>query len=175
MGPRGTIKSEHQTSRTKLVMLSGLSVVALAVGIRLVSSGPQSAPAASVSAKAPAASVATNLPQPAQSAVSVSWPAEVARDPFHSALVLPPPAPLPPAPVIAAPVAPPAPPPVDFAAMAREKIRLKAIVQGERPLAMMNGRLCRVGDNVEGFKIVEIGTNRITVERETTRLIVNVQ
>jgi hypothetical protein len=37
---------------------------------------------------------------------------------------------------------------------------------------MMNGRLYHVGEIVEGFKILEIATNQITVERDGSRVVV---
>lgn len=176
MGQRGTIKIGHYASRTQLVMLGGVSIVALSVGIRLLSSGPQSAPAATVTAPiAHGAPLAATTPlHPANHAINVTWPNEIARDPFHSNLVFPP-APPPPEPVVEAPVLPPAPPPVDIEALAKETIHLKGTVLGDRPLAMMNGRVYRVGEVVEGFEIVKIGINQITIERDGLRLIVQVQ
>lgn len=179
MGPGGTMKAEgKKINRTQFVVLGGLSVVAASIGFRMLSSGPQSAPAASIS---PAGGPAALPSPPTQVAVvpvmSITWPAAMSRDPFNSELVFPPapppPAPAPP-PKVEAPVVAPAPsppPPVDFAALAREKIHLKGTVLGERPLAMMNGRVYRVGEVVEGFKIVEIVTNQITVERSGTRVV----
>ncbi len=178
MGPGGTMKTEGKKSRTQLVVLGGLSVVAASVVFRMMSSGPQSAPAASISPVGGLAALpSTPNPGAVVAPMSIAWPAAMARDPFNSELVFPPappsPAPLPQPkvepPVVA--IAPPPPPPVDFPAMAREKIHLKGIMLGDRPQAMMNGRMYRIGDVVEGFKIVEIVTNQITVERSGTRVV----
>ncbi|HEV2294629.1 MAG TPA: hypothetical protein VGR35_12305 [Tepidisphaeraceae bacterium] len=181
MGPGRSIEAERKPGRTQLVVLGGLSVVAAAVLIRLLSSGPQSAPAATVGTTPllPNAAVVSSqaAPQPANGAVSVTWPTAVARDPFQSDLVFPPAPPLPPAKVEPTAVAPPATssPQVSLAALAKEKIHLKATVLGDRPLAMMNGRVYRVGEVIEGFLIVEIEKNQITIERNDLRLVITVQ
>jgi hypothetical protein len=111
-----------------------------------------------------------STPSPAVAAVRVTWPADIARDPFSSDLVFPRAAP-PPGPK-GEPVTAPATDRSDVAAMAREKIQLKGTVLGDRPLAMMNGRVYRVGEYAEGFKIVQIETNQITVERDGSRVVV---
>jgi hypothetical protein len=100
----------------------------------------------------------------------IAWPKAAARDPFRSTKVYPPPVVKVDVPATAPVVAKP--PPVNVAALAKEKISLKGTVQGERALAMVNGRLCRVGQTVEGFRIVEIGKRSITVERAGVRVVV---
>ena len=174
MGPGGTMNVEaNKPSRTKLVMLGGLSVVAAAVGIRLLSSGPESAPAATITPPSATPIVPTPA-QPVQGATAVEWPTDMARDPFHSERVFPPaappPEPKPDVPVVVTPSALP----VDYAAIVREKFNLKGTILGERPIAMMNGRVYRIGEVLEGFTIVEIEKNQITVEREGTRFVVTV-
>ena len=153
---------------------SGLSVVAGAVAIRLLSSGPESAPAATVTS-----SSATNLDptpsQPVKGAMAVVWPTDMARDPFHSDRVFPPAVP-PPEPMqqeVPTVVAPGG-LSVDYAAIVREKMILKGTILGDRPIAMMNGRVYRIGEVLDGFTIVEIETNQITVEREGMRFVVTV-
>ena len=181
MGAGGVMKPEptKKNSRTQLIVLAGVSVVGAAVVIRMVAGGPQSAPAASVTTPGVTAALTapgTSANVPAET-ITVAWPATVARDPFSSDLVFPPPAPPPPpttpkvdVPVVVAP--PPPTPKVDVAALAHERIHLKATVLGERPLAMTNGRVYRVGEVVEGFKIVEIEKNQMTVERDGTRVVI---
>jgi hypothetical protein len=176
MGAGGTMSvATNKPSRPKLVLLGGLSIVALAVGIRLVSSGPESAPAATVTPSTPDTPGAggADAPTAAKAPVSINWPADVARDPFHSDLVFPPAAPPSQQPV-EVPVVAPAPVKVDLATLVREKIHLKGTILGERPVAMMNGRVYRVGEVVDGFTIIEIEKNRITVERDGTRFVVGV-
>jgi hypothetical protein len=108
--------------------------------------------------------------------VSVTWPTDVARDPFQSDLVFPPAAPPPVVETKPDPsTLPPVPPPVDLTAVAREKLQLKATVLGERPIAMMNGRVYRTNEMVEGFTIVEIRKTDITVERDGKRIVIEVQ
>ena len=163
----------NKTSRTKLVMLGGLSVVAAAVGIRLLSSGPEAAPAATVMPSSVSPVVPTPS-QPLKGAMTVVWPTDMARDPFHSDLVFPPAAPAPEPKSDVPVVVPPSGPGVDYASIVREKINLKGTILGERPIAMMNGRVYRLGEVLEGFTIVEIEKNQITVEREGTRFVVTV-
>jgi len=175
MGPGGTMNFQmNKPSRQKRVMLGGLSVVAAAVGIRLLSSGPESAPAATVTS-----SSATNLDptpsQPVKGAMTVVWPTDMARDPFHSDRVFPPAAPSPEPKQQEVPsVVAPSGLSVDYAAIVRDKMNLKGTILGERPIAMMNGRVYRIGEVLEGFTIVEIEKNQITVEREGTRFVVTV-
>jgi hypothetical protein len=163
----------NKLSRQKIVMLGGLSVVAAAVGIRLLSSGPESAPAATVTSSS-AINLDPTPSQPVKGAMAVVWPTDMARDPFHSDRVFPPAAPPEPkqqeAPTVVAPVGLS----VDYAAIVREKMNLKGTILGERPIAMMNGRVYRIGEVLEGFTIVEIEKNQITVEREGTRFVVTV-
>jgi hypothetical protein len=169
--------NNNKPSRQKLVMLGGASVVALAVGIRMMSSGPESAPAATVGTPTDGSVVATVTSTAGPKALpTIEWPTHVARDPFASELVFPPSAPTPPPPPVVDPATiAPIPPPVDLAALVREKIHLKGTILGERPIAMMNGRVYRVGEVLEGFKVVEIEKKQITVERDGTRLVVEVQ
>ncbi len=179
MGPGGIMNvAANKQSRQKLVLLGGVSLVAVAVGIRLVSSGPKPAPAATVVPPFVAAVVANGAPwlAPAKPALAITWPTDITRDPFHSDLVFPPaaPPPPPPEPKVDVPVVAPAPPPIDLAALVQEKIHLKGTILGDRPIAMMNGRVYRVGEVLEGFKIVEIAKDQITVERDVTRFVVKV-
>jgi hypothetical protein len=165
------MKIDRKKANSKLVVLGGVSVVAAAIIIRMMWSGPQPAPAASVdglSGEAPAISGQPS-PNPAVAA-RVAWPADIARDPFTSDLVLTPAGAAPP--TKAEPVVAPSTVAIDVAALAREKIELKGTVLGDRPLAMMNGRVFHIGQVFEGFKIVEIATNQITVEREGSRVVV---
>ena len=174
MGPGGTMNFQmNKPSRQKMVLLGGLSVVAAAMGIRLLSSGPESAPAATVTSSS-ATPVHPAPAQPGKGATTVVWPTDMARDPFQSNLVFPPAAPPPePKPDVPAVVAP-SDPGVDYATLVREKFNLKGTILGERPIAMMNGRVYRIGEVLEGFTIVEIEKNQITVEREGTRFVVTV-
>jgi hypothetical protein len=150
-----------------------VSVVAAAIGFRLLSSGPQAAPAASVMLPSDVPAFTATPSNAADVVARVTWPTEMARDPFDSDLVFPPAAPPPtPEPKVDVSVTKPVPPPVDVPALAREKIHLKGTVLGDRPIAMMNGRVYRVGEVVEGFKIVEIVTNQITVERGGSRVVI---
>lgn len=164
------MKSEgKRANSTKMVVLGGVSIIAVAVGFRMIWSGPQTAPAASVTSPAdPTFLSAEPTQKPVAPAVAIAWPTGIARDPFSSDVVLPPPAA--PSGAKAEPVAPTE--AVDVVALAHEKIQLKGTVLGEHPLAMMNGRVFQVGEVVEGFKIIEIKTNQITVERDGSRILV---
>jgi hypothetical protein len=173
------MKSAGKGQRGKVVLMCGLAMILVAVCVRLVrpspdaglaAAAPVAVAAAPVSASGNAAAAASGGPVARN---VIAWPKAAARDPFRSTKVYPPPVVKVDVPATAPVVAkPPPPPPVNVAALAREKIQLKGTVQGERALAMVNGRLCRVGQTVEGFRIVEIGKRSITVERAGVRVVV---
>ena len=51
------------------------------------------------------------------------------------------------------------------------RLRLKGtIVGGERPIAIVNDRFLRTGDEIAGFKVVWIGTNAIRMEAGDRKL-----
>jgi len=169
MGAGGMNKKKPVT-RGQMAMLGGLSMILVAVCVRLVRPGPDFSPAATP------APMAAPAPGPADGSSSapvalnvIAWPQSAARDPFRSTKVYPPHAPRVAKPATA-PVA--APPPVDVTALAREAIHLKGTVQGERAVAMVNGRLYRVGQTIGDFRIVEISKRTITVERSGVRVVI---
>jgi hypothetical protein len=165
--------------RRKLAMMGGLAVILAAVMMRTFSSGPEVAAAAPEVASAATPSSAGNNGNGPRVAVAplpkvIDWPGKVARDPFASAVVYRPPPP-PPKPDEPAPLPPPAPAPVvDVAKEAADAIPLTATVVGEKPIAMINGRIYRVGEFVAGFRITEIHARRIVVERNNQRIAIDV-
>ena len=176
MGERGmNSNARAKSERTKLAVAGGLAVIMLAVGVRMFSSGPESAVAATEpgGAAAPVAAPASTA-RPVHVPRVIDWPGKVARDPFASSLVYRPvvvPKPVEPTP----PPAPPPPPPVDVAKEASEAIPLTATVLGDKPIAMINGRIYPVGGAVAGFRIVEIHARRIVVERDGQRASIDVK
>lgn len=48
---------------------------------------------------------------------------------------------------------------------AQTTLRLESVLLGESPLAIVNGRVCRVGSRLEGFTVIAIGSGSITVSR----------
>ncbi len=48
---------------------------------------------------------------------------------------------------------------------AQTKLRLESVLLGESPLAIVNGRVCRVGSRLDGFTVIAIGSDSITVSR----------
>lgn len=170
MGASGMSKKKPLT-RGQGVVLGGLAMILVAVCVRLVRPSPDAGLAA---APTPPATLGTGAPD-ANSAAPVTpnviaWPRSAARDPFRSTKVYPPQAPRVVTPATAPVVAPP--PPVDVAAMARQAIHLKGTVQGERAVAMVNGRLWRVGQTIDGFRIVEITKRTIAVEKSGVRVVI---
>jgi hypothetical protein len=176
MGAGGVKSSAGKGQRGKVAVLCGLAMILVAVCVRLVRSSPDAglaaAPPAAVPVATPGATSVAAAPARPVAANVIAWPKAAARDPFRSTKVYPPPVVKVDVPATAPVAVKPAPPPVNFAALAREKISLKGTVQGERSLAMVNGRLCRVGQTVEGFRIVEIGKRTITVEKGGVRVVV---
>lgn len=90
-------------------------------------------------------------------AVQVHWPLRIDRNPFTSAER-----------------ADPAPPPRSDAELDREQLRAQAsralrissIVHGPTPWAVVNGRIVRRGDLVEGYLIVRFNERGIVVQRD---------
>ncbi len=59
---------------------------------------------------------------------------------------------------------------------ATQKVHLQStMVNPENPKAMVNGSLAKVGDVVEGFRLIRIEARRIYVEREGITLSVPLQ
>jgi len=180
MGAGGmTTSRAGAAGRGKLVLLGGLAMILVAVCVRLMRSGPDAGLAAAASppiaVPVGTAAVPSGVPQRGPAAFGViAWPEAASRDPFRSIKVYPPPVVRVEVPATApvAPPAPPPPPPVNVAALAKETLHLKGTVQGEHSLAMLGGRLYRVGQTVGGFRIVEIGKRTITVERAGVRVVV---
>ena len=181
MGERG-VGSTHSSAgkppdRTKLAVAGGLAVILAAVTMRMLSSGPEGAAAATTQEEdpAPVTAFGGNNNRPVVHVPRViDWPSRASRDPFVSALVYkePPPPPKPEEPDLPPP--PPPPPPVDLVKEAAEAIPLTATVVGDKPIAMINGRIYRVGEYVAGFRIAEIQARRIIVERERQRIPIEV-
>jgi hypothetical protein len=162
----GRVKNTQHMTRGKLVLIGGLSMILVAVCVRLVRPNPDAGFAAS---PPPTPAGAADAPSPAPLALNViAWPRRAARDPFRSTKVYPPQA----ARVGVPATAPATPPPVNVAALAREAIHLKGTVQGDRAVAMVNGRVYRAGQTIEGFRIVEITKRTITVEKGGVRVVV---
>jgi hypothetical protein len=178
MGERGVSNNSAagKPDRTKLAFAGGLAVILAAFVMRTFSSGPEGAAAALTNEPDPASVVASsNSNRPVVHVPRViDWPSRVARDPFVSSVVYRP-APPPPKPDEPAPPPPPPPPPaIDLAKEAADTIPLTATVVGEKPIAMINGRIYRVGEIVGGFRIVEIHARRIIVERDRQRIPIEV-
>jgi hypothetical protein len=106
----------------------------------------------------------------------MDWPMELARDPFTSPLVFPPPT----APVIT-------PPEVEDEAKIRAakteelvrairaNVKLNGTFLGAQPQAIINGKPCRVGDMVHGFEIKRIGARDVIVEKDGIQLLVSTE
>jgi hypothetical protein len=170
-------QSAAKAGRGKVAVLCGLGMVLAALVFRLVKPNLDSAPAAPppsvgappVAGQAPTVAASAS---PAKPNV-IRWPDATARNPFQSASVYPPQV-VRVEPSKVTPVAAP-PPTVDLASVARGAIHLKGTVQGERAIAMVNGRLYRAGESIAGFRIVEIAKRSITVEQAGTRVVVEAE
>jgi hypothetical protein len=168
------MNSTRKASRGKVVVLCGLAMILVAVCVRLVRPSPDAGLAAAPAATPSATPGTPPVAPPGAPAVRtvIAWPKTAARDPFRSTKVYPPQVVRIEAPATAPVVAPPPPPRVDYVTLARQTLHLKGTVQGEHSLAMVNGRLYRAGQTVEGFRIVEIAKRSITVEKSGVRVVV---
>lgn len=114
--------------------------------------------------------------------VSVAWPTALRRDVFAwdaalakptpppkeeplvaIAIVEPPPAATPEP--QAAPAPTPKPTPEMIRAQALERLQFTGVIVGREARAVINGRLCRAGQEVEGFVIRRIEPRRLVLER----------
>ncbi|MCC7351863.1 MAG: hypothetical protein IT446_14985 [Phycisphaerales bacterium] len=50
------------------------------------------------------------------------------------------------------------------------QLRLQSTIMGQKPKAMVNGKLVEEGDVVEGFRVLKIGARGIIVERDGIRI-----
>jgi hypothetical protein len=176
MGAGGMTTKSAKAGRGKIAVLGGLGMILVAVCVRLVRPSPDAGIAAApfaVPVGTPAVESAASA-RPATPLNVIAWPKTAARDPFRSMKIYPPPVVRVEVPATApvAPPKPPPPPPVNVAALARETLHLKGTVQGERSLAMVNDRLYRAGQTVNGFRIVEIGKRTVTVEKAGVRVVI---
>lgn len=57
--------------------------------------------------------------------------------------------------------------------MAKE-LSLQSVIQGARPIGVINGKVLRVGDSIDGFEIVTLGTRSATVTREGQTFILTI-
>ena len=171
----GVNRPATKTGRGKIAVLCGLAMVLAAMCFRMFK--PNLEPSVAAAPAPVAASPAPTAGAAAAPSVrhAIAWPDAAARDPFHSTKVYPPPAPRVETPKVAATAPAPQPiPTVNVAALARETIRLKGTVQqGGRAVAMVNGRLFRVGESIGGFQVVEIGKRSIVVEQAGTRVVID--
>jgi hypothetical protein len=169
MGER-RVTSERKPDRSKMALAGGLAVIFAAVTVRTFSSGPDQAVAAPEPAQTSAPVSLSRGQQAAPPPRAIDWPSGAARDPFASALVY--------RPVVVVkpdePAPPPPPPPKDLIKEATDAIPVTATVLGDRPLAMINGRIYRVGEIVAGFHIVDIQARRIVVERDNQQIPIDV-
>ena len=49
---------------------------------------------------------------------------------------------------------------------AAEVLSLQSTLQGAEPLALINGELMKVGDQVQGFTVTKIGSRRVTLRKD---------
>lgn len=86
----------------------------------------------------------------------ISWPSGISRDPFQRRVA------------IVAPTPAVEPPPERIRPSAQElaakRLKVRSVVIGARPLAVINGRTTGVGDEVDGFIVREIQSERVVVE-----------
>lgn len=144
-------RAMQRKHRRNLVLLAIVSVLAAGLtGYRVVGRlGEASAGTASEPPVAPT----TNAPAPQM--IAVTWPLDVPRDPFqeihpqlsqaHG--------------VEARPSA------GDLYQQAAQLIHLQGIITSREPMVMINGTLHRRGQLVHGFRIKEIHSRRVVLER----------
>jgi hypothetical protein len=171
MDKRGMNKAKSK--KRPVAIMAGLLVVLGAVCVRLALPSPQKASAAGPRrGKTETQRHASKPPRPASS-VEVSWALELARDPFVSTLVFPPPT----KPVTSDPVVEDE---AKIRAMKTEElvreirghVKLNGTFLGAQPQAFINGKPCKVGDVVHGFVIKRIGARDVIVEKDGIQLLV---
>ena len=146
------------------VVAAALLVVLGAVSARRLLRAPSESAAAD--APPPAATVQGPAGQEGQFHVTVDWNPTLTRDPFSSVAVFPP-----------KPVAPPEPlvPQGDKAEeltqAVRRKIKLNGTFVGSHPLAIMNGKMYRTGDHVDGFLLKQIGVREVVLEKDGVQIV----
>jgi hypothetical protein len=174
MGSSGMTTSKP--GGTRLALLAGLTILLGAMVVGRFTGGPSEATADSLAPATDGTTGAGVVPDEEAKLAprTINWPLSADRDPFSSQIVYPPP---PPPPQEPAPL-PPAEAAIEQAAdrraalleEARSSIALEAIMAGERPLAVINGRACRIGHEVNGFRIVDVQSDHVILEREGVRL-----
>jgi hypothetical protein len=159
------------SGRTRLAVMAAIGLVLAVALVRRWTAGPAEAFAAPKTLAADVAAASAADARPALR--TIDWPLLAQRDPFVSDLVYPPP----PIPALPVPVAvSPEQQARDLRDLlleeARNAIYLQGVIAGDRPLAVINGRAYRVGHVVGGYKIVEIQSSQVILERGGVRLAV---
>jgi hypothetical protein len=98
--------------------------------------------------------------------VEVDWNATLSRDPFWSTAVFPPKAP-----VIPDPEVPQGDKAEELAQAVRKTIKLNGTFLGSHPIAIMNGKMFRTGDQVEGLLLRHIGSREVVLEKDGVKVV----
>jgi hypothetical protein len=114
-----------------------------------------------------------------QGKVRVDWQGSPTRDPFKSTTVFPPAVPVPAPQPATRPVGPTeeqrrAARIEELVKSVKSTIKLDATVQGAHPLAIINGKTYRAGDEVNGFALKRIGARDVVLEKDGFQLLVSV-
>jgi hypothetical protein len=151
--------ARHRDRRIGLLAAGLLVAGGIALGVALRPT-PQAAPTA-VPAAAPSSLAAVLKPAPVPTTVTAA-PAVFPTPWRRSAAPTPAPPPAEGAPV-AVPAERPAPPPTT--APAAEPLRLQAISERDgHPVAVLNERIVREGDEFDGIRVLRIGPGEVEVE-----------
>ncbi len=166
---RGSTSTGKTGRRVKLAALLGLGLVGAVVwGPMIVPSGPRRAAGQSAQSSRSASAAGQGHSTPSakgQAAIDVVWPAPLGRDPFafDAAPYKRKPTKQPAVTVDETPE--PEPEPTIDSQDVRDTLALEGTILGVHPRALINGKLYKLGQIVEGFEIKGIGDRRVTVHK----------
>ena len=166
-GGRGSTSTNKTGQRVKIAALSALGLVCAVVwGPMIIPDGPRSAAGQSApAAKSVGAAGQGHTSAKRQAAVEIVWPPILPRDPFafDAAPYKRKPTKEPVATGDEAPQ--PDPEPTIDSQEVRDLLALEGTILGEHPRALINGKLYKPGQTVEGFQIKRIGDRRVIVHK----------
>lgn len=171
-------QQQAKPKRSSVVVLVALSIVLAGIGVRWLLNRAPASSASAAPRPAPAVATTGATPQSAgrtavKPSVSVTVPSarstNFRRDPFASKVVFPPKS----AVDNTKPLAKPVDVNAEVVAAARRELRLTAILVGENPVAMISGKMYRVGDTVGTFRVERIAPLEVVVEQRGVRVVLS--
>jgi hypothetical protein len=168
-----------RSGKRPMAIVAGLVILLGAVCVRFLMPSPSKAAASAAARRGknegPPQPPGPALAQPL-SRLQMDWPMDLARDPFTSAVVFPPPVkPTPTQPEVEDEAKIRAAKTEELIRAIRANVKLNGTFLGAQPQAIINGKPCRVGDTVHGFVIKHIGGRDVIVEKDGIQLLVTTE